>query len=1385
MKTRAAVLALCLLFTALLAFGQVGNGTITGTVTDQAGAVVPGATVEAKNVDTGVVFSGASSNAGNYTITDLPVGNYTLTVGVKGFKTYTHTNLAVGGAATIREDVPLQVGTSSESVTVTAESTLLKTESGDLATNITITQIDELPLMGVGTSNSGTSGYRNWDNIFFTIPGVSSFSPGAGIGLTVNGLNTQSNIVEGQEATTRILGQGGTGQYYQSGPMGVVSSLDMAVQGSNYAPEFGTAGSVVINTTMRSGTNVYHGSGYDYFVNEDLNAGDPFSTTGCINPLVPKVAPACAPQGGSGGKFRPRNRRNDFGGTLGGPVVIPKIYNGHNKTFWFFSYEEYREATFYAFPVTAAVPAYTQGDFSAISPNGGPGGCSLCTTYGIQQTALGTPKVQKDALGNQMFANEIYDPATRGVVASSNLGFALPFPNNMIPSTRFSPLTVKLQNLISSLGVAPNYGNLTANYTGAITGERISLIPSIKIDHNLSARDKLSFFYSENNTDGAVSSPLGNADGLPLEIGAYRGTHIPTWTERLNYDRTLAPTLLLHLGMGYIRTKFGDAAPFTSFDPSQFGLVGFLIHRQFPSFTGMSGAYGGMQSIGTVGQIQSLDLEGKPTYSANLTWIKGKHTFKFGATLVEEAVTAGPFNGVTFATGTGPTSEPFTPTQNFNGFSSGFGYASWLLGDYSAVTQSVHDDPRSHDSDWAVFVQDSWKVTRKLTLDYGLRWDLFGVETEQYNRWAQFSETVPNALAGGHPGSTIFANTCNCSFYQPAYPFALAPRVGVAYQIDPKTVFRGGWGFTYSLTEAAAGGIVATNGSYPLTGINPFVNDQTPGWIQQPTWPVTQNIWPIAGSTPGTFGQVPTMPDANQNRPPRINQFSAGFQREITRSFILEAEYVGNRAAWLGGFLGGGTLTHVPAATYAQYGLYPYPGSGPAGYNYAPAGISCVAGNDCARAILSQNLNTTAVQQVLTAAGIPNGGVPYAGFPTNQPLSSVIGRPFPQYGAIGPSGSPTGDSKYDSLQIKATKRLSHNLQASGFFTWAQGFTRATRQDFFNPASTANTLMAIPPRTLNFSFVYTTPKAQYFVNHAKFVNTIIKDWQLSGFGNYQSAGFLAIPTTPNAEFLGTTNDIYNKGVPLYLNPKTGAPTNNSPLNGNFNPYTDLLLNPAAWTVCPVNTNCGNSGGNLFGAGINDFLKGFRGRRHPSENANIGRNFRIKERMNFQIRGEFIDIFNRDLELGSPSTGSPQLPVTKNSLGILTSGFGTAPAYLAPGSGGRTGPHRYDDCASFRSDLKQLRELVSKLGNKNQPRNLRVARLILFRIRTALCARGFHSDDAPAPTPSGVPKLRPNSQDIHKTRFLYYFAPTVFLECRLRESGSNFLIDSINSLLLGSH
>ncbi len=645
MRNRVVALMLCLLFTGLWAFGQVGNGSITGVVTDATGAVVAGASVEAKNSATGVVYNGVSTSSGAYTIADLPIGTYGVTVTVKGFKTYTHTNLAVGAQQVIREDVALQVGAATESVTVTAEASLMKTESAELADNVTIGDLDSLPLIGIGTVNAGTSGYRNPYNTLLTLPGVSGYAS-SGV-FQINGLGqafvtTETMRIEGQDATDRFYG---AYDYTQMAQPSVDAVQEIAYQVSNYAPEFGQAGSVVINMTMKSGTNQYHGSLYDYLVNEDLDAGDPFSKSGgCIT--GPTGVSQCSPTGGNGGKFRPTQRRDDFGGTLGGPIVIPKIYNGHNKTFWFFNYEEFLETDHYGFNDTVPTANYLNGNFSQISPNGT---CSSCAQLGIQTTALGTPAVQVDPNGNHVFANEIFDPATRAQATSGPLagqGYALPFPNNSIPVTRFDPISVKI---LSYVPPANNASLFTQNYVVNQPGHRYSAIPAFKIDHNIDTKDKISFYYSENTTQNQYNPTLGSMDGFPTTITAARGSFITNWQERLNYDRTITPTLLLHLGVGMFFESFVDNSPTLNFNVQQLGLAGALINRNFPTIVGTctagaagtcTNATGGLAGIGTSGGIQDPTYEPKPTATANLTWVRGKHTYKAGAEWIRVKTTS-------------------------------------------------------------------------------------------------------------------------------------------------------------------------------------------------------------------------------------------------------------------------------------------------------------------------------------------------------------------------------------------------------------------------------------------------------------------------------------------------------------------------------------------------------------------------------------------------------------------------------------------------------------------------------------------------------------------------------------------------------------------------
>src|SRR5215471_12835774 len=403
----------CLLALCSAAFGQAATGTISGTVTDPAGAVIANASIEVRNTETNALYPTVTTETGAYTVLRLPPGPYSVTVMAPGFKRLVRSGLSVAAGQTLPLDLQLEVGAASESVTVQAEATLLKTETGDVAHNITLEQLDDLPVLGIGTNNAGSLGIRNPFNSVVFLPGVSYF---ANFNMIVNGAPTNSAgyRLEGIDFTNHVTPPNNFA-IQQSQPS-ADAIQEMAIQTSNYAPEFGQAGGGLFNITMKSGTNQFHGTAYEYFVNEFLNAGDPYSFNSGT-PLKP-----------SGGKYRPVNRRNDWGGTFGGPVWIPKLYNGKDKTFFFFSYERYKEDQALTFSDTLPNAQYQAGNFSAISPNGGAG---FDPTTGVPATPIAT-----DARGNPVFANEIFDPTTRTTVGG--VGVADPFPNNIIPKARFS-----------------------------------------------------------------------------------------------------------------------------------------------------------------------------------------------------------------------------------------------------------------------------------------------------------------------------------------------------------------------------------------------------------------------------------------------------------------------------------------------------------------------------------------------------------------------------------------------------------------------------------------------------------------------------------------------------------------------------------------------------------------------------------------------------------------------------------------------------------------------------------------------------------------------------------------------------------------------------------
>ncbi|HEV3334498.1 MAG TPA: TonB-dependent receptor [Bryobacteraceae bacterium] len=1175
------------------------RGTLTGTVSDPAGAVVGSANIEARNLETGAVYPAASTAAGNYTIAQLPVGTYEVSVSVPGFKKFTRTGIKVDVAAVERIDIMLEVGAATESVTVQADATQLKTESGDLAHNISVDSLDNLPILGIGGANAGSSGIRNPYGLVQLIPGT-SYQPN--FVNVVNGApsNTGGYRIEGQDMTNHYVAYA-----LQEEQPSADAIQEVAVQTSNFAAEYGTAGGGLYNITMKSGTNQYHGSGYDYFVNEDLNAGYPFSIAD------------------GGGKFQPRNRRNDFGGTLGGPVWIPKVYNGHDKTFFFFNWEEYIETQSLPFNLTVPNAAYRLGNFSAISPNGG---ANFNPGLGVPSAAL--PSV--DALGRPIFANTIYDPASERAAPNGVL-VRDPFPGNIIPTMRLNQTALAIQQLFPQAATS----SLVNNASGTNPGQRYTTIPSLKLDELIGAKGRLSFYWSQTQTDSQWSSPNGNADGLPAEISLARGTFIHHKIFRLNYDHTLTPTLLAHVGAGYQQLNFFDDAPYLNFNESQItGLTGFQANRNFPNIANMQAplgnatyALGGMQNVGTTGQIQSHSFQEKPSANASLTWVHGSHTFKAGAEVYFQGTVSQPYSGVIMnAMGTvpfvntiingqqGATALPFNPPNGLGGQQIGFGYANFLLGDFTTIQQNTSADYRVGKSQWALFLQDSWKVTRKLTVDYGVRWDYGTYPREQYGRAASFG-LIPNPNAGGRVGGTIYEANCSCTFAS-NYPYAIGPRVGFAYQIAPKTVIRGGWGFIYGFTPDIAGTPAALSQINTPPGVNEYLNINSPGALPQPQWPVfNSGLYP---TNPGIPGTSPIFLDTQAGRPPRQNEYSIGIQREVTANLLVEASYVANRGVWWTAITNSnlGLANQISPAVFAQYGLNPYT-------------------NPADNLLLNASISSPAV-----IARVGNL-MPYAGFPAGSSLLQAL-RPYPQFTALTVTDSPTGNTWYDSLQAKINKRFSHGLQATGTFTWSKAL-QSVEQNLYNPQGLGKTYQQWDqPFLFNANIVYTV---QNFFPNQKLVGTITKDWQVGAFIQ-DGSGFLLAPpnaTTANPLSQGVNYQLRVPGVPLYLK---------TPNCGCINPQYDQILNPAAWTN-PVN--------GAFGGAA--YYGDFRAPRRPVENFNFGRNFRIKERMNLQVRAEFQNIFNHTY-LGNPSV--TVTPVGHNAAGQITGGFGTINMVVAPGT-----------------------------------------------------------------------------------------------------------------------
>src|SRR2546426_8065641 len=1224
------------------ASAQTDRGTITGTVSDATGAVIPGATIEAKNVATGAVYQAGSSETGNYTLAQLPAGTYELSVNLPGFRRFVRPGIVVEVARITRIDAQVQVGAATEAVTVEAESPLLKTDSGELSHNIATDQLNNLPVVTL-PGGGGLGNIRNPLQAVTLLPGASFANDNT---LRINGMpnSSQSIRVEGQDATNGMWRQ-----QNQINQAGVDAIQEVAIQTSNYAAEYGQAGGGYFNYTMKSGTNQFHGSAYDYLVNEFLNAGTPFTDRATITNDPAKA----------GQHIRNTQRKNDYGFTVGGSIVLGKFYDGHDKTFFFFSFEQYRESQFVTNGIaTVPTPAYRRGDFSgALIP------ClqtdPACLPNGVRGLTIGGV-LARDSLGRFVPQNAIYDPRTTRL-APDGSRIRDPFLNNSIPPEMMDPVALKVQAMLP----APTNNNLINNYTiPGYTNFRHTTIPSFKIDHNFSAKKRLAGYFSETHT----VSPAAN--GLKQDFTAVMPQDDVSYTTRLNYDQTLTPTMLFHIGAGLVHTTH-PALPKT-FDQNTLGWAKNFYVNQFPYLSGLyNTAVGGVSVVGTTGSLgTNFSVEYlkdiKPTGNASLTLVKGNHTIKTGGDLIFEGFPQLNYSRANGLLGFGAQQSglPWEDGRSLNG-TTGFPYASFLMGYTNSLTISAVTNSRLGNHSMAAYFQDSWKVTRSLTLDYGLRYDFVTLLREQYGRMQSAAFNLPNPAAGGRLGTVLYEATCNCRFNH-NYPWAFGPRLGVAYQINSKTVLRAGSGVIYGsapnnaflsysvpdfYTFGAPGyGLAASS----LLDGNPYAPGNRFG--NPPIfWPDFSPHYP-SEIAPGI--RPPQSPfisiDRNAGRPPRQIHWSLGLQREITPNLMVEAAYVGNRGVWW-------TAPLLAAQNYNSL---------------TPEALKATWGLDITnaadRSLLTLPLNSPPVLARFPA--LENANSVYPGFPANQPLLQAL-RPHPQWNGVPPFlGPPLGNTWYDSLQAKVVQRLSHGLTVQGTYTWqkelALGLNSDTSyvtpspsliNDVFNRNLNKQISGFSRPQVLSIAFSYTTPAWGKF----KRLSWLVRDWTIGSFLRYQSGELIRVPASNNNLLTqlgrgpannpalwggGTTFQNRVPRVPLLLK---------DPNCQCIDPTKDLILNPAAWTDAPPGQ---------FGTSA-AYYNDFRWQRRPAESLSLGRDFVVdrERKIKLQVRVDFQNIFNR-LFLASPipvSSGTfnvpltgtnPAAPKTFDTSGRLTSGYG---------------------------------------------------------------------------------------------------------------------------------
>jgi len=1170
-----ASIAILSLSCAGVVLAQSERGTISGTIRDSSGAVIPQAKIIITNTATNVVVNLTTNGVGEYTAASVAVGAYNILVQKEGFRPAELKGLGVDAATSVRADVILEIGASQQVVEVQAAAVQLHTE--DAKTSVTINQklVDTLPLVVAGS-------VRSPFDLAALTPEAKTLGGDAGFSLGGGQAAAYQATLDGVSVdTSRALQK----SWVTTNAPSVEALTEFTVDTNGYKAEFSHANGGVMTFVTKSGTNRFHGSLYEFLRNNDLDANDWFSNRA--------------------GRPRQIYKQNDFGFTVGGPIWIPKIYNGRNKTFFFFSLEGFRNRNG-ASNVTATVPTAEMynGDFSK----------------------------WVDSKGNLI---PIYDPTTQVTNPDGTVTRAI-FTGNMVPKSYFNTASTQALSVFQKSGVlTPNSPTSipgTAAYVNNnyIIGNGTNVQPvdkrSIKGDHVFNEKHRISGYYGfdrESVTPGPDGPPT-----LPGLYSNYNDTQQASDVVRFSWDWTFSPTKLNHFYAGGNNWRQNHFPPQELIggwkDKFCLGNVPDCNDNLVNLFSGGTNntytTWGGQANNGSENTVYA--------YNDDFTWIKGSHSLKFGGMYQLNHYNGFGRQCISGCVGFSylETGKPGVtdPTQGGNAF------ASFLLG-YADTGQI--DTIRFIGQQFYYFggyIQDDWRVNSHLVLNFGLRYDINLPPTGLEDRWSDFSPTTPNPAAGGRPGAVLFAGSgagrVGTRSLADMWTGGFGPRFGFAYSLHDKTVIRGSYGRLFGQLMSVTGS--THNMGFTLTqtfpsqsnGLRPtyLLNQGMPPWTAPPfVNPSVSN-----GSSVSWFqGQETT-------RLPESNNVNLSIQRQLSSSMIVEASY------------------NAVIGSHLQAQLLDFNQVDP---RYLTA-FGTIAQSTTV-------LNSQVGSATANAAGIV---APYPGF-TGTVKQAL--RPFPQYTYIDTfagQGDHSGHSSYHAAIIRLEKRYSGGLTLQTSYVFSKLITDADSYWGNATTSTANGCCVAADQynrrleksigqfdvTHNFKagFVYELPfgKGRAHLTHGA-AAAILGNWGFNGFLGYSGGQPVGITSTYVLPLYGNAN---GRSTP-YITSYDGWQPNWS---GKFDPTINNFFVPF----------CGNTAGctgPFPNQGLATSLNGFSNatRYNPkvrtfpnlNENLSVAKAFPLRESLRVEFRAEAFNVFNRH------RFGTGSLSLQDQNFGHLTS------------------------------------------------------------------------------------------------------------------------------------